>query len=144
MNPIVGFIASTVAPGRWLVPDQSLQSALKNPYKAVPNTSRPPVGSITPFYLSMSLIIECTPEVHDQVANFLRQLRDLVFARERQITARDTTESSGRVHPNSTDQGPLPAPDRPSIPQSAGSRQRVQELLNELQREVAKLSPVES
>ena len=144
MNPIVGFIASTVAPGRWLVPDEALQLTFKNPYKAAPNASQPPVGSITPFYLSMSLIIECTPEVHDQVANFLRQLRDLVFARERRTMPPVTTEQPRSVQPDSTDHVPAPATEQRSVRPSSGSRQRVQQLLDELQREVAKLPPDET
>ena len=36
-----------------------------------------PIGSITPFFLSISLIIRHTAEVHDQVADLLRQLRRL-------------------------------------------------------------------
>src|SRR5207253_7444705 len=36
-----------------------------------------PIGSITPFFLSISLIIRHTAEVHDQIADLLRQLRRL-------------------------------------------------------------------
>ena len=36
-----------------------------------------PIGAITPFFLSISLIIRHTAEVHDQVADLLRQLRRL-------------------------------------------------------------------
>ena len=43
--------------------------------------SRLPDGSITPFYLSISLIIRRTPEVHEEVANLLRGLRRLAEAR---------------------------------------------------------------
>ena len=36
-----------------------------------------PIGSITPFFLSISLIIRHTAEIHDQIADLLRQLRRL-------------------------------------------------------------------
>ena len=36
-----------------------------------------PIGSITPFFLSISLIIRHTAEIHEQVADLLRQLRRL-------------------------------------------------------------------
>src|SRR5262249_48343677 len=40
------------------------------------DTARP-IGAITPFFLSISLIVRHTAEVHDQVADLLRQLRRL-------------------------------------------------------------------
>ena len=44
--------------------------------RAASTTQRQP-GAITPFFLSISLIIRHTAEVHDQVADLLRQLRRL-------------------------------------------------------------------
>ena len=58
------------------------------------STSAQPIGSITPFFLSISLIIRHTAEIHDQVADLLRQLRRLqdlqVSIEVRFITVSDT------------------------------------------------------
>ena len=43
---------------------------------AASTTQRQP-GAIVPFFLSISLIIKHTAEVHEQVADLLRQLRRL-------------------------------------------------------------------
>ena len=51
-------------------------------------------GAIVPFFLSISLIIKHTAEVHEQVADLLRQLRRLqdlqVSIEVRFITVNDT------------------------------------------------------
>ena len=43
-----------------------------------------PIGSITPFLLSVSLIIQATQETHDHVAKLLRGVRGLIQSRDRQ------------------------------------------------------------
>jgi len=69
MWPIIELITSAVAPGTWKARDPAGQD--------VPAADGRPgvVGSITPFYLSTSLIIRHTAEIHDQVQNQLRLLR---------------------------------------------------------------------
>jgi RNA polymerase sigma factor (sigma-70 family) len=57
-EPLIDLIRSTVAPDSW---------------GDDPTT----MGTITPFYLNISLIIRQTPEVHDELVQRLRQLRRL-------------------------------------------------------------------
>lgn len=71
-GPLIELLTSSVAPGSWRVPniDVSVERS--------PSTDKPEqIGSIAPFFLSMSLIIKHTSEVHDEMANRLRQLRQV-------------------------------------------------------------------
>ncbi len=85
MTPIVQLIASSIAPGTWQVHDGTgadvtqsygLGGAFGGGDAGGLDVTRP-IGAITPFFLSISLIIRHTAEVHDQVADLLRQLRRL-------------------------------------------------------------------
>ena len=72
MTPVIELIASSVAPGTW--------KGYNNRGKTKPGEGghdEPEMGLITPFYLSISLHIRHTAEVHDQLAERLRQLRRL-------------------------------------------------------------------
>ena len=90
MTPLIQLITTSIAPGTWQVQDsagQDVSSAYglggrrssavvlvaRRRYRA---PERPP-GAIIPFFLSISLIIRHTAEVHEQVADLLRQLRRL-------------------------------------------------------------------
>jgi len=97
MKPLICLITSTVAPETWRVLDENGDDATA---QTLPNTSeggRPVdskrVGSITPFFLSVSLIVRCTAEIHEQVANLLKGLRDVVYARSQryQLPSREIT-----------------------------------------------------
>jgi hypothetical protein len=131
MKPITDFIASTVAPGTWKTGD-----AIKNvdtsktlapiDVRTIDPILRDDTSSwnvMVPFQPSIGLIIKGTPEVHDQVGNTLRRLRVLLQAR---------------------DERTRPSPAEPPKSPQPGSRQRVQQLLEELQREVAKFPPHET
>ncbi len=83
MTPLVQLIATSIAPGTWAVHDGNggdmtqsygLGGAFGGADDGAPQR---PIGAITPFFLSISLIIRHTAEVHDQVADLLRQLRRL-------------------------------------------------------------------
>ncbi|WP_337177834.1 type II secretory pathway, component PulD, partial [Paludisphaera sp.] len=87
MMPLIQLITSSIAPGTWRIQDgdgRDVSSAygLGGAFGGGGlggddiDEGRPP-GSITPFFLSISLIIRHTAEVHDQVADLLRQLRRL-------------------------------------------------------------------
>lgn len=71
MEPMIDLITSTIEPGTWTVRGE--------PYgRGGPEDRRKErVGTITPYYLSVSLIIRHDPETHDKVANLLRLLRQL-------------------------------------------------------------------
>ena len=108
MTPLIQLIATSIAPGTWRVQDSSGQD-ISPAYGlgqgfggpggggggaggGIDAQERPP-GSIIPFMLSISLIIRHTAEVHEQIADLLRQLRriqDLQVAIEvRFITVSD-------------------------------------------------------
>ncbi len=83
--PLIQLITNSIAPGTWRVHDnngQDVSSAyglgggFGGDAGGGIDTNRPP-GAITPFFLSISLIIRHTAEVHEQVADLLRQLRRL-------------------------------------------------------------------
>ncbi|WP_246196174.1 type II secretory pathway, component PulD [Aquisphaera giovannonii] len=86
MTPLIQLISTSIAPGTWQVQNQAGQDISAN-YGlgggfggggglGGADDSRPP-GAIIPFYLSISLIIRHTAEVHEQIADLLRQLRRL-------------------------------------------------------------------
>jgi len=84
MTPLIQLITTSIAPGTWRVHDDNGQDV--SPAYGLGggfggdaggiDTNRPP-GAITPFFLSISLIIRHTSEVHEQIADLLRQLRRL-------------------------------------------------------------------
>ena len=84
--------ARRLRPGRvgrlmaWVAASAAIRGAVSTPSASL--------GAIVPFFLSISLIIKHTAEVHDQVADLLRQLRRLqdlqVSVEVRFITVNDT------------------------------------------------------
>lgn len=84
MTPLIQLITASIAPGTWQVNnasgvDDSAAYGLGNNAGGDAgglDTTRP-IGSITPFFLTISLIIRHTAEIHDQIADLLRQLRRL-------------------------------------------------------------------
>ena len=102
MTPIIQLITTSIAPGTWKVQagygqDGSSAYGLGGGFGGDAggglDQQRQP-GAIVPFFLSISLIIKHTAEVHDQVADLLRQLRRLqdlqVSVEVRFITVNDT------------------------------------------------------
>jgi type II secretory pathway component GspD/PulD (secretin) len=82
MTPLIQLISSSIAPGTWRVNDQTGQDVsgaygMGGGLDAGGVGDTQPIGSITPFFLTISLIIRHTAEIHDQVADLLRQLRRL-------------------------------------------------------------------
>ena len=84
MTPLISLITATISPGSWRINDMSgaentaaygMGGGFGGDGGGLDATQ--PIGSITPFYLSISLIIRHTAEVHDMVADLLRQLRRL-------------------------------------------------------------------
>ncbi len=84
MDPLISVITSSVAPGTWRVQDAA-GNDVSSAYGmgggfaggGADAADVATIGSVTPFYLSISLIIRHTAEVHDQVADLLKQLRRL-------------------------------------------------------------------
>jgi RNA polymerase sigma factor (sigma-70 family) len=127
MRPLISLITSTVARGSWRVFDgQGMTSAALGSDKGKAFNGRGnditsqyvrpgrgrgdgpsrPVGSITPFFLSISLIVRQTPEVHEEVAELLRGLRRLL----------DSTENPGVVLEEEEERLGLPHQAHPTDP----------------------------
>jgi len=152
MKPVMNLISSTVAPRTWHMDDASDASGQASDRRG---------NRMVPFYLSISLIVRCPREVHDQVASLLRGLRDLLTARDATTARPDPSEVPGAVvnpsikpsRPAETSPPTAPireiqsAPRSPANPPSLDQpapRQRVQQLLDELQKEILKLQPPNS
>ncbi|MFM7317665.1 MAG: type II secretory pathway, component PulD [bacterium] len=88
ISPIIQMITTSVAPGSWKVIDPMTQKDISQAY-ALGFQGEPgglggaadlegqalPVGSIYPYFLGLSLIVRHTNEVHDEIADLLKQLR---------------------------------------------------------------------
>jgi RNA polymerase sigma factor (sigma-70 family) len=153
MRPLINLISSTVAPGTWEIRDQPVTN-VEEAATGIRTTDRQgktggvkPTGAIVPFFLSISLIIKCTPEAHDQVASLLRGLRVLFGTAQEGPVQPVPNEKHKSPQPVSTD---LAFPTRPAAatppaqqslrtPFAQKQTQRVQQLLDELQREIKKL-----
>ncbi len=137
MAPIIELITSSVAPGTWDVWD----SSRKRGPRVAANKSA--VGSITPFYLSPSLIVRHTAEVHDQVANRLRLLRRIRYLDRPEdlkapISTRATTEADRRFPaPSIPRSAPAASGAGEERPQAVQERsERVRRLVKELGQEI--------
>ncbi len=158
MSPVVNLITATAARGTWTVRDEQgnpLGPAGPPVERRDGDPQSQKVGRITPFYLSLSLIVRQTKEGHEEVGDVLRKLRRFIDARE---LAREAGRSDGETgkdreirvpHPNP----PLPAirppatqvspamPDRKADALTPPDRNaRIRQLLEELRQEVEKLS----
>ena len=147
MNHLINFLITTVAPGtwenrydtRWDAAEMALGIAVPNPDG---NTvTNKPTGSIIPFHLSISLIVKCSPEVHNQFAITLRGLRELLMATDNGTVQQQPPEQP-KTSPIPSGDPTLQAPKAPlANPAVPAPRQRVQQLLDELQKEIEKLPP---
>jgi len=137
MKPLIRLITSTVAPQTWRVHDDIgmdvTAGASANPSQVGRPVDSKRVGSITPFFLSVSLIIRCTPEIHAQVGSLLKNLREVVETRDR----------NGRQEPSATSLETAPSRQAPEPPQTvapaADPNTRMVQLVEELYKEVEKL-----
>jgi type II secretory pathway component GspD/PulD (secretin) len=80
MMPLVQLITNTIAPNTWKISDPSAESSaygMGGAFGGAADAQDAQPGSITPFLLSISLIIRHTAEVHEDVAELLKQLRRL-------------------------------------------------------------------
>lgn len=79
-EPLIRLIKTSIAPGTWSN-DHSALEAMGSAYGQGGGlggeAAAEGVGSITPFYLNISLIIRQTSEVHEEIVELLRQLRRL-------------------------------------------------------------------
>jgi RNA polymerase sigma factor (sigma-70 family) len=128
--PIVDLIETTIVPGTWVIQDGRGNEL---PPQVIPQgaTATTRQNAMVPFFLSVSLIIKCPREVHDDIARLLRNLRRLKYPLEEQ--------SSGERRIT------VPVPDtalaRPPLspPSSNDRKKKIDELMKSLQEEIGKL-----
>jgi RNA polymerase sigma factor (sigma-70 family) len=140
MTPVIELITSSIAPGTWKVIDSSGNTLGVE----VKNVNRPEaVGTITPFFLSISLIVRHTPEVHDQVANLLRRLRRIAEAQQPASRGEEQVplpQSPVDLPANPAAPAPAPALGLTRAPQAGSRADRIRRLMAELNREVEALT----
>ena len=141
VDPLIKLITSTVAPGTWQTLDVSGQATSVLPTRGKIPDSRAleavrtsPGRTITPFYLSLSLIVKGEAEIHEQLAVFMKGLRDLIFARDRRTSVPANYESR-----KSHERSPGKPKAATTNPVAAESLRKVQQLVDELNQEMKKL-----
>ena len=164
-TPLIELIEQTIAPGTWTVLDQSGQPV---PSQLNDGRNSPPgqASTITPFLLSISLIIKSTPEVHEKTSILLRGLRALLNSRDASggnFEVERATSPAAASRPNTpvpsadeatrriTIDGPVTIRDGEIVAHGQGmmiqlrnteSRTKIERLLDELRDEVKKLDRV--
>ena len=152
MTPLVDLITSTAAKGTWTVHDANGAEILTrgDGIGRTPASGRSArVGHITPFFLSISLIIRQTAEGHDEVADLLRKLRRIVeppgmIEEEERLTSSGGTKPSplaGYVtRPHFVSRpAATPRKGKPAGSASPDRNARIRRLLDDLRQEVEKL-----
>jgi RNA polymerase sigma factor (sigma-70 family) len=147
MAPLIELVTSTVAPGTWVVTDANTGK----PTGPSAHPKKKAIGTITPFYLSISLIIRHDPATHEQIADLFRCLRRLMEARD---GARDPNAPAVVGIPTiSLDDAPAsgapPATPRGHAPRNAAAPrdrkvERMRELIKLLEDEIAALPASEN
>jgi RNA polymerase sigma factor (sigma-70 family) len=127
MRPLMKLIASSTAHGTWQVFDEMGKDML-GPLgvDVAVGPGKGPIGSITPFFPSISLMIRHTAEVHAEVAERLRQLRSLPALQGRRMLERDPSKV------------PVTYPQDRELASESRAK-RVQRLTSELNREIEAL-----
>jgi RNA polymerase sigma factor (sigma-70 family) len=127
MGRVIKLIATNVQPGTWTVQDKQGHDITANylpPGREVPPLE--PHGAIVPFDLSISLIIRHTKECHDQVANLLRCVRELMADADLHHPSNGLTPSDKKDSDASTQLSAPAAHDKTSdsSPESTEDRQQ--------------------
>jgi type II secretory pathway component GspD/PulD (secretin) len=86
-DPLIRLIKTSIAPGTWSDDHTPYSAEMRDVFGQGQgfgagaggdvNAANEGVGSITPFFLNISLIIRQTAEVHEEIVELLRQLRRL-------------------------------------------------------------------
>ncbi len=134
MEPLVDLIRSTIAPGSWRVVDTEGHEIRVGDISAQTHTKDQVdqdrrIGTITPFFLSISLIVRHNWEVHDQIAKLLKFLRDFKYQKFADSERRPVSPAPASDH--------LPVPvRRPPVSSQVDRKQRLKQLLDELRQEI--------
>jgi RNA polymerase sigma factor (sigma-70 family) len=145
LRPLIDLIASTVVRGSWNIQNgagNDITFQFDRGGRSRGNAASEPVGTITPFLPSASLVIRCTPEVHNEVGDLLRRLRRLLDARNNPGVDLDREEDKLGLPPHTTDPKPVVPKQfsgRAVVRPSEDNRARIRELLDALRQEVEKL-----
>jgi hypothetical protein len=150
MGPLIDLVTTTAARGTWTIRDTQGKdfTVTGEPVGHGPGAARPEkVGLITPFFLSISLIIRQTPEGHAEVDDLLRKLRRLVEPpgemEEERLTIPGVAKPALAGQITRPQGAPVSAPkpdDRRAAVSSHPARNaRIRRLLDELRQEVEKL-----
>jgi hypothetical protein len=137
MTPLIELITSTCAKGTWTIQHETGRPGVIVDDRLVETTNGPvttTVGTITPFRLSISLIVRQTAEGHDEVARLLRNLRRWLYFREHPggpdpdfFDQKAPAKAAPTVEQKPRSPGPGTTPDRNA---------RIRRLLDELRKEV--------
>ncbi|SIO58697.1 RNA polymerase sigma factor, sigma-70 family [Singulisphaera sp. GP187] len=138
-EPVIELLTSSVAPGSWRIGNQDLLGANGRPLNKTG-----PIGSVTPFFLSVTLIIRHTDEVHAEIADRLRQLRQITSRQhpdpntktslQTGLTEKEFDERLGKLS------GVLQPAERANAPAPpVAKHSRVQQLIKELEKEMNQL-----
>jgi RNA polymerase sigma factor (sigma-70 family) len=150
MGPLIDLITTKAARGTWTIRDTQGKEfkVTGEPVVHGPGAARPEtVGRITPFFLSISLIIRQTPEGHEEVADLLRKLRRLVYPpgemEEERLSVAGVAKPALAGQIMRPQGAPVSAP-KPDHREAAVSSHpdrnaRIRRLLDELRQEVEKL-----
>jgi RNA polymerase sigma factor (sigma-70 family) len=142
LSPIMELITSSVAPGSWQILDENGQALQPG------DVGKTKVGTMTPFFLTLSLNVRHTTEVHAQVEERLRQLRRFLAppAEDEGILGSEEVEETLGIDKNGvlhTDVNPVKAdvkavaePDRSFEHQA----EHVRQLMRQLDREIEALT----
>jgi hypothetical protein len=124
LTPVMKLIEISVAPGSWNVPDG--MGNLRSTATTKPN-------SMVAFFPSLSIIIRADANVHDQLAKFLRALREVRYGPDE--TPQDATSKAANAAGQTRNQ-----PDsKPAPTSTADSSKRIGQLMDALREEVRKL-----
>jgi RNA polymerase sigma factor (sigma-70 family) len=123
LTPLTELIEASVAPGTWMVHDGygNQVPSKKNSRGTVPQDQR---NAMVPFFLTVSLIVRCSAETHDEIASLLRCLRRL------KKTWDDPNESSERPFPRRTQSTDGQNAAVPEAPASAERRDKIDQPIN--------------
>jgi uncharacterized repeat protein (TIGR01451 family) len=125
LMPLMDLITFSVAPGTWNVQD-GYGHAVPSRKPARGDAPADQHNAIVPFFLSISLIIQCPADVHDDIAHFLRCLRRLQDCRS------DSEDEGRRVLLPNPQRSPETAAANPGSQTEVERRNKINQLMKEL------------
>lgn len=132
LTPLVDLIETTVAPGTWVVQDDRGNELPPRANRRGATTSTRQ-NVMVPFFLTISIVIRCPKEAHDEIASLLRNLRRLKSPYAYDEHAAGDTRITIALPDSARAKPPFP-------PRSSNDRmKKIDELMKSLQDEIQKL-----